>query len=155
MNTQYLFQYCQKLVVFSDDKESVLFARRKGEADFDEYWSLIGGKMETSDKDIVDGIKREKDEEVGSEFRIHVAPMFSCFNVLYQKKDGNSMVLPHYVAVHLGGEVHLNDSEYSEYKWVSIRELDTFGPKIDNTSSVIKNAQRLLTILTQDDFVEV
>jgi ADP-ribose pyrophosphatase YjhB (NUDIX family) len=155
MNTQYLFQYCQKLVVFSEDHQSVLFARRKGEADFDEYWSLIGGKLEVTDGDIVPGIKREKDEEVGADFHIEVAPNFSCYNVHYQKKDGTHMILPHYVAVHTGGEVELNDDEYSAYKWVKLDELDGFGPKVDNTGDVVKNALRLIEILKDTDFVAV
>lgn len=155
MNTQYLFQYCQKIVVFSADRKSVLFARRKGEADFDEYWSLIGGKLEVTDGGIVPGMKREKDEEVGEQFRIRVAPQVSCYNVHYQKKDGAHMILPHYIAVHVGGEVQLNEDEYSDYKWVPTTELEGFGPKVDNTGDVIKNALRILPILTDDDFVEV
>lgn len=155
MDDTYLFQYCQKLVVFSEDKQSVLFARRKGEADFDEYWSLIGGKMETTDGDIVPAMQREKNEEVGEDFHIKVAPNFSCYNVHYQKKNGAHMILPHYVCIHTGGEVQLNDGEYSEYKWVALSELDGFGPKVDNTGDVVKNALRLLPILTAQDFVEI
>lgn len=155
MSEQYLFQFCQKLVVFSADKQAVLFARRKGEADFDEYWSLIGGKLETTDGGIVEGVRREKDEEVGSSFRMRVAPMFSCYNVHYQKKNGTHMILPHYVAIHQDGDVELNSDEYSDYKWVSLAELDEFGPRVDNTASVVRNAQRLLDVLGDDDFVLV
>lgn len=155
MNDPYLFQYCQKLVVFSEDRQSVLFARRKGEADFDEYWSLIGGKMETADGGIVPSMRREKNEEVGETFRMKVAPNFSCYNVYFRKKSGAHMILPHYVCVHLGGEVHLNNEEYSDYKWVRLDELDNFGPKIDNTGDVMKNALQLLPMLQEDDFIEI
>jgi ADP-ribose pyrophosphatase YjhB (NUDIX family) len=155
MNTQYLFQYCQKLVVFSADQKSVLFARRKGEADFDEYWSCIGGKLETTDGDIVPGMQREKNEEVGEQFRIRVAPLVSCYNVHYEKKDGTHMILPHYIALHMGGEVTLNKDEYSDYKWVPVSEVETLSPKVENTVDVIKNALRILPVLTDDDFVEV
>jgi hypothetical protein len=44
-----LFQYCQKIVVYSQDGQSVLLCKRKGEADFDSVFSFIGGKMERSD----------------------------------------------------------------------------------------------------------
>jgi ADP-ribose pyrophosphatase YjhB (NUDIX family) len=155
MNDQYLFQYCQKLVIFSSDRRSVLFARRSGEAEFDNYWSLIGGKMDVSDPEIIDGIAREKNEEVGENFRIRVAPQFSCYNVLFKKKDGASMILPHLVAVHVGGEVALNPGEYSTHKWVALDELPDFGPKIDNTMHVIQNAARLLPLLKDEDFVEL
>lgn len=155
MDSKYFFLYCQKLVVFSADKQSVLFAQRKDEADFDNYWSLIGGKLEVADGGIVPGIKREKNEEVGPDFRIKVAPHFSCYNVHFQKQNGAHMILPHYIAVHVGGDVALNSSEYSQYRWVSVDELDDFGPKIDNTGDVVKNALRLLDLLTDEDFVEV
>ncbi len=155
MDLKYLFQYCQKLVVFSQDKQSVLFARRMGEADFDSYWSLIGGKLEVTDGGIVQGITREKNEEVGIDFHVKVAPNFSCYNVYYQKKNGAHMILPHYVAVHNGGNVSLSPDEYSDYIWVKVSELDDFGPKVDNTADVIMNALRLLPLLTEKDFIEV
>ncbi len=151
----YLFQYCQKLVVFSCDNSSVLFAKRRGEAEFDEYYSLIGGKMETTDGDIIASIQREKDEEVGKDFRLKVCPMYSCYNVLFRKKDGTGMILPHYVAVHCEGLIQLNAEEYSQYKWVPIRELDNLEPKVDNTGQVVKNALRLLPLLQEHDFQEV
>ncbi len=152
MISQYLFQYCQKIVVFSADHQAVLFARRKGEADFDNYWSLIGGKLETTDEDLVAGLKREKDEEVGADFHLKVAPKLSCYNVLYRKKDGNSMVLPHYIAVHTGGDVALNQDEYADYTWVPVDQLDSFGPKVDNTSKVVQSALRILPLLAETDF---
>jgi ADP-ribose pyrophosphatase YjhB (NUDIX family) len=155
MSTQYLFQYCPKLVIFSQDRQSILFARRKGEAEFDEYWSLIGGKMETTDETIIGSIKREKDEEIGKGFRMRIAPMFSCYNVLFKKKDGARMILPHIVAQRLDGEVRLNSSEYSEYRWVAVTELASFGPKVDNTGDVVQNAVRLLSFLGVEDFIEV
>jgi hypothetical protein len=108
-----------------------------------------------ADGGIVPGIKREKDEEVGAQFRIQVAPQFSCYNVHYQKKNGAHMILPHYVAVHVDGEITLNEDEYSEYKWVAAAELEGFGPKVDNTGDVVRNALRLLPLLTDDDFIEV
>ena len=62
---QYNFQYCQKIVVLSKDRTKVLLCKRKGEADYDGIFSFIGGKMETTDISIIEGLKREKDEETG------------------------------------------------------------------------------------------
>lgn len=155
MSTQYLFQFCQKIVVFSADKRFVLFARRKGEADYDEYWSFIGGKMEVTDEGLLEGVKREKDEEVGESFRIKVLPTLSCHNVLYRKKDGSSMILPHYIAIHTGGEVSLNSDEYSDWRWVAIDDIEQLGPKVDNTGYVVQRALSLMPQLDEDEFVEV
>ena len=85
---KYNFQYCQKIVVLSHDKNKVLLCKRKGEADYDGTFSFIGGKMETTDTSIIAGLKREKDEEVGSDFQIQIYPKFS-HNLLFQKKDGS------------------------------------------------------------------
>jgi ADP-ribose pyrophosphatase YjhB (NUDIX family) len=75
-----LFQYCQKLVLFRNDGREVLLAKRTGEADYDGTYTFVGGKMETTDADIVAGLKREKDEEIGSEAQISVYPKVS-YNV--------------------------------------------------------------------------
>lgn len=55
-----LFQYCQKIVLFSQDGSAVLLARRRGEADYDGVFSFIGGKLESTDDGLVNGLRREK-----------------------------------------------------------------------------------------------
>ena len=99
MQPNLLFQYCQKIVVLSHDQKSVLLAKRNGEADYDGVFSFIGGKKETTDRSIIDGIKREKDEEIGTGTRIKIAPN-ETYNLLFRKKDGNSMILPHIAAIY-------------------------------------------------------
>jgi len=130
------FQYCQKIVVFSSDVSKVLLCKRQGEADHDGEFSFIGGKMETSDASIVEGLKREKDEEVGEGFKIKLYPTFST-NRYVVKKDGSSMVLPHYYAVYVSGDIELNE-EYSEFKWVPLTELNDFEPKIAKIPAVVE-----------------
>ncbi|HET7638483.1 MAG TPA: NUDIX hydrolase, partial [Ktedonobacteraceae bacterium] len=126
MNPTTLFQYCQKLIVLSEDKTKVLLAKRKGEADYDGVYSFIGGKMETTDDSILAGMKREKDEEIGQNARVAVLPD-ETYNLLFRKKDGNTMILPHIAGIFVGGDIELNE-EYSEYKWVVIDDLEGFEP---------------------------
>ena len=151
---KYNFQYCQKIVVFSKDMNSVLLCKRREEDDFNEVYNFIGGKMETSDKNIVIGIKREKDEEVGGDFKVELYPRFSK-NVYYKKKNGSFMILPHYYARHIKGEVKINQKEYSDYKWVNIKDLDLFGPKIDNIPEIVKMFLELKVIMKAKDLVIV
>ncbi len=92
--------------------------------------------METTDTSIIAGLKREKDEEVGENFKIKIYTQFS-LNLLFRKKDGNSMILPHYLAIYEKGEINLND-EYSEYQWVNIDNLKDFEPKIPNIPETVK-----------------
>lgn len=135
------FQYCQKLVVIDKKTNSVLLARRKGEADYDGVYSLIGGKMETTDGGIIEGMRREKEEEIGKKAVVYVAANVS-YNVFFKKSDGNSMILPHYYAEYEGGEIEINE-EYSDYKWVKLDDLKTFEPKIENIPEIIEWALQL------------
>ena len=130
------FQYCQKLVVYSKDEQSILLCKRKGEADYDGVFSFIWGKMETTDGTLVEGMQREKNEEVGENFKIRVFPSFTT-NAFFLKKDGNAMVLPHIYAIHQGGEIVLNE-EYSEYQRVPLAEIEHFEPKIGTIPEVLE-----------------
>ena len=148
---QYNFQYCQKIVVLSKDRTKVLLCKRKGEADYDGIFSFIGGKMETTDISIVEGLKREKNEETGQMFKIGIYPTFS-LNLLFRKKDGNSMILPHYLAIHDHGEIKLNE-EYSEYQWIEINKLNDFEPKIPSIPETVNQLLRLEKIAEKKEFI--
>jgi ADP-ribose pyrophosphatase YjhB (NUDIX family) len=142
MNTT-LFQYCQKLIVLSEDRSKVLLAKRKGEADYDGVYSFIGGKMETTDETILVGMKREKDEEIGMRAKVNILPN-ETYNLLFRKKDGNAMILPHIACVYLSGDIDLSE-EYSEYQWVPVASLNEFEPKIENIPELTQWAVRKLT----------
>lgn len=148
---QYHFQYCQKIIVFSKDMSAVLLCKRKGEADLDGMFSCIGGKMEVTDESILAGLQREKNEEVGKNFKVKIYPTYS-HNLLFHKKDGNAMILPYYMAIYESGEVKLND-EYSEYRWVNLDELDAFEPKIDCIPEEVRFLRRLEAIQEESEFV--
>ena len=150
---KYNFQFCPKLVIFSQDRKSVFLCKRKGEQDYDGTFSFIGGKMEAKDSGIVAGIVREKNEEVGENFKIKLYPNYSV-NVFYVKKDGSRMVLPHYAAIYSGGNVQLSE-EYSEYKWVAISELESFEPKIETIYDSVSKMQELLKISDEANFIEM
>jgi ADP-ribose pyrophosphatase YjhB (NUDIX family) len=144
---QYKFQYCQKIVVYSAAETEVLLCRRRQEVDFAATFSFIGGKMEIKDQGFVDSLRREKNEEVGPDFKIKIFPAFTA-NVLFTKKDGNSMVLPHYYAIYERGAIKLND-EYSEFKWVPLTEIDSFAPKIYTIPGVLAKFQILKKIIKE------
>lgn len=153
MKSNLLFLYCPKLIVLSADKQSVLLARRKGEADYDDTYSFIGGKMETTDTSIISGIKREKDEEIGPGVKIKILASES-YNVLFRKKDGSSMIVPHVAGVYQSGNVILSD-EYSEYKWVTLEMLNDFEPKIPNIPELANWAARKLSMVNDADLDEI
>ena len=153
-DSKYNFQYCQKLVVFSKDAKQILLAKRHGEADYDGTFSFIGGKMETSDESIIKGLQREKNEEVGPSVRLNVYPL-ATHNVLFKKKDGSSMILPHYLAFYADGEIKLNKAEYSQYQWVLVEDISAFEPKVENITEMVNWALALSKTIQQKDLVEI
>jgi len=146
---KYNFQYCQKLVIFSTDFKKALLCKRKGEDDYDGVYSFIGGKMETTDSDLVSAMQREKNEEVGKNFKVKLYQKFSN-NLTFKKKSGDYMVLSYYLAKHVAGEVELNE-EYSDYKWVEIEQLENFEPKINNIPESVKTLLKLKKIIEEED----
>lgn len=153
MQSNLLFQYCQKMIILSADKRSVLLAKRKGEADYDSTFSFIGGKMETTDEDMVAGMKREKNEEIGVNTKVKILP-YETYNVFFRKKDGNSMILPHIPGIFVSGDIVINE-EYSEYRWVLISELDSFEPKIANIPEFTNWALQKIISTNNDKLVEI
>jgi len=128
-------------------------AKRIGERDYDDVYSFIGGKMETNDADIIEGLRREKAEEVGSEFIIDLYPVYNVMK-FFVKKDGNYMVLPHFYARHVRGGVKLSP-EYSGYKWVPISKLQSFEPKIPNIPEVVGRLLQIVPLIKKEDLVEI
>lgn len=153
-DSKYAFQYCQKIIVFSEDWSQVLLARRRGEADYDGTFSFIGGKMEATDKTIIEGVRREKNEEIGETARLKLYTG-STRNLLYRKADSSNMILPHYLAHYLGGEIKLNYREYSEYCWVSIPQLAEFEPKVENIPEMVDWALSLKICAKAEDLIDI
>ena len=150
---KYSFQFCPKIVVFSGDLKSVLLCKRKDESDYNGTFSFIGGKMEITDESIEAGLAREKNEEVGKDFRIELYAKYSA-NLFFVKKDGSKMILPHYCAIHKGGEIKLNE-EYSEFRWVAVDELNSFEPKISNIPESVDDMRRLMKLQDENDRIEI
>lgn len=150
---KYNFQYCQKIVVYSKDEQSVLLCKRKTEADFDETFSFVGGKMEITDKSIINGLKREKNEELGENFKIKIYPAFTT-NIFFVKNDGRVMILPHYYAVYDRGEIQLS-SEYSEFRWVPLKDIAAFEPKIHTIPEILDKFAVLKNIIFKTEFIEI
>lgn len=147
------FQYCQKLMVFDEGFQKVFLAKRKGEQDYDGIYSFIGGKMETTDGGFTESMSREKTEEIGAKANVSVVPV-PVYHALFSKKDGSSMILPHYIGMYNGGAIEIND-EYSDYQWVDISGLSDFGPKIDTIEPAVTTALKYVKFFHKDDFVSI
>lgn len=109
--------------------------------------------METTDETIIGGIKREKAEEIGGEALIKILPN-ETYNLLFRKKDGSSMILPHIAAIFQGGDIVLSN-EYSEYRWVPLKELREFEPKIENIPELVEWAVAKLSTAKDSHLIEI
>lgn len=123
----------------------MLLCKRKGEQDFDGVFSFIWGKMEVTDESIVAWVQREKNEEVGEGVKLSILAEYHPVS-FFRKKDGNSMILPHYYAKYLEGEIKINE-EYSEYQRVKVEELEAFEPKIRTIPEMVKKVLHLKKVL--------
>lgn len=101
----------------------------------------------------MNGLQREKNEEVGENVVLRVATTMS-YNAYYVKAGGQHMVLPHYYAEYVTGDIVLS-KEYSEYVWVPTVDLDAFGPKVENIPEIVAWTVRIREILKDEDFTEI
>ncbi len=61
---------------------------------------------------------------------------------MFRKKDGNAMILPHYLAIHVEGDIVLND-EYSEYRWAPLEDISSCTPQIPNIPEIVQKLTQL------------
>lgn len=148
-----LFQFCQKIVLFSEDEKKVLLCKRFNEKDYDGIYSFIGGKMETTDKSFIEGLKREKNEEIGSGCNIIIYPQLST-QEYFQKNNGLYSILPHYYAIYKNGVINLNN-EYSDYKWININKLKEFEPKIKSIERVVSDMVKIKDTIKKFSPIEI
>lgn len=153
MDEKYAFANCQKIVLFRNNNSEVLLAKRIGEADYDGVYSFVGGKMEIDDGGILEGLKREKNEEIGEDIKIKIWPIFNTMN-FFVKEDGTNMVLPHYYARYESGEIKLNE-EYSDYKWVKVEKIAEFEPKVPTIGEEIEKLLRLVNLIKEEELIEI
>lgn len=109
--------------------------------------------METTDQTLLEGMKREKDEEIGQAAKIKIVPTES-YNVLFRKKDGSSMIIPHIAGIYVSGDIVVSD-EYSQYKWVALLDLPAFEPKLDNIPIITAWAVQRLTATKDSGFAVI
>lgn len=141
--SKYYFFVTPKFVMFDSKLEKVLLARRNGEADHDGTFSFIGGKLEKTDKDLLSGMMREKDEEIGIDNQVSIV-LDSSRSVFFERSDGQMVLVPHYPAIFEAGKINLNEDEYSEFAWVSLSEHESFEPKIGNITEIAIWANKVL-----------
>lgn len=153
MNKPRQYLYCQKLVIFRANDTEVLLAKRKGEADYNQTYSFIGGKVDETDTSLLAGLMREKNEEIGKAAVIQVNTTFS-YNTTFTKKSGEHMILPHYYARYQSGKIALSD-EYSDFTWVRVADLVAFEPKIENVPVVVAAILSLRGSLREDDLATI
>ncbi|HMV41102.1 MAG TPA: NUDIX domain-containing protein [Leptospiraceae bacterium] len=116
MSKHGLFQITQKVFIRKDDLLLVMKDKKSGAGD------LPGGRMNQDEffGDWMDSLKRELEEELGSEFQVDISPK----PILVHKhlvNDGNHpCVIVGYSGVYRSGEISISD-EHDFFKWVDVK----------------------------------
>ena len=151
--SRFNFQYCPKIVIFNTRKECLL-CKRRWEQDFDGIFWFPWWKREITDQSIEAGITREIKEELGDSVVLQVYRLFN-IEMEYVKKAGDTMILPHYLAIYKWGDIVINPDEYSEYRWIEIDYIDSINT-IPTVKWIIKNFlsfQEVMEISNDQSFI--
>ncbi len=143
-----VYQVCPKVAIFYQGR--VLIAKRQSETELNETYTLVGGKLEHTDKTILAGIRRELQEEIGNDCSIRLLKTFAVV-VEYIKQDGSRMILPHFYGEFLRGTISLS-KEYSDFQWVLIEALPQLPRTIRNLEAVCRELIRITAIAGADDY---
>ncbi len=103
-----------KAFIFDPAAQKLLFARA---ADMEEeYWKLIGGRMEEGEE-IESALKREIAEELGPDLKFENRGVIGTALV----SDDTLVNITAFLVYYQGGEIKLNE-EHSEYRWFTLDE---------------------------------
>ena len=148
---RFAYEVCPKIAVFSGER--VLVARRTREEELDGVYTLVGGKLETSDRDVLAGIHRELREELGGGLIVRILTTYAVMDE-FTKRGGVRMVLPHYYGELSGGSIVVG-SEYSDFRWLMPDELEARRDVFQNVAIVCRQLVRLASSAGATDYTEV
>ncbi|MFA6272018.1 MAG: NUDIX domain-containing protein [Patescibacteria group bacterium] len=86
-----------------------------------EFWKVCGGKMQASDKDLVETAKREAKEELGIDIEILDPEPFVIFDKKETAEGVFNVKLVHYLAKRKGDIIP--GSDIREWGWFDINDL--------------------------------
>jgi 8-oxo-dGTP pyrophosphatase MutT (NUDIX family) len=143
---KYFHFFVGKLAIFRNEggRWHVLVTKRHGEKEYDNTFSFPGGRKEVADTEIIDNLRREKAEELGSDFKINIFPDVAT-TLAFTRKDGIPVVGAVFPALYDRGEVRLGRG-YSEYRWVDVEKISTVQPYTPNLEEETRTALTLLDL---------
>ncbi|MFA6391899.1 MAG: NUDIX domain-containing protein [Patescibacteria group bacterium] len=95
-----------------------ILLNQHGDTDF---WKVCGGKMQVSDKDLIETAKREAKEEMGIDVEINNPQAFITYDVKETADGVCDVKLVHYLANRIG-EI-APGADIREWKWFDINDL--------------------------------
>jgi 8-oxo-dGTP pyrophosphatase MutT (NUDIX family) len=135
-----LFYNVANFIPVRPDGRALILKRSEHEPVFPGKWTAIGGKMEHADFDTakpdrVDGevlvftdpllkvLGREAFHEAGVEVE---PPLIYIKNNLIIRPDGIPVNLMTFAARYPGGEVKIDENDFTDAAWVNAQEVDTY-----------------------------
>src|SRR3972149_10863004 len=123
-----------------DTEKKLLVLKRSNSKVYNEYWDVPGGKLEQTDT-LLSGITREIKEETGLKLK-RILAILTTTKFMGISKD-KPIGFRNIYLCETSGKVVLSE-EHSEYKWVSVKEIDKkqFPPDKD-----FQQALQLLSVI--------
>lgn len=126
-----------KAFIFDPETKKFLFARA---ADMkEEYWKLIGGRMEEGEQPT-DALIRELTEEIGKDVTYEIVGTIGSTVI---PNDDSLVTIVGYLVLYRGGEIQLNE-EHSEYKWLTYEEVMSEKNRGEWATPFFEEAQKRL-----------
>lgn len=111
MIKEQIFYVGQKALIKKDD-EVLILTTKEGGIDYP------GGKIQTSDKNIIDAFKREVKEEIGLDFEIGRPFFVQSIKMGKGKHEGKSLYLVFFDCKFIEGNLKISD-EHLDFHWVN------------------------------------
>ena len=100
------------------------------------FWDTPGGTIEFGEK-IIDALNREIKEE--TDLNVKVGNVIFCHNHLSGKERHQFELV--YSCDYIGGEIKLDPKEHQEYRWVTLKEMESL-PKIAFLEKLVEYLQK-------------
>jgi len=124
-----LFEVRVANFIFNDSGEMLLLKNCAG------TWGILGGQLNKSEQ-IRDTVHREAMEEAN--IKIDIIRQFGIRSI----PDKNSLVIS-FACKYVGGDIKLQETEVTEYKWVKLDELKNYTLTFEELPKLAKKALQL------------
>jgi len=140
-------------IIYNDEGKFLVTKRTDDQKVYPGQWTVPGGGLEADDyvnedKTTTDAwyfiIEKVLKREVLEEVNVEITKLKYLLDLIFVRPDGIPVIVLSYYAKYDGGEVALDPTELSEYKWVTADEamqldmIEGIAEEIEMTDKILK-----------------